>query len=254
MCISTPVSTKTVHQELQRFNIHGGAAIAKPLITRANAKRWFQWCQQQKSWAVDNVKHVLFPETLVSPPSLSFPHLGELQCWEAPKKLTTRTVTWPEWSMVVDQWWIGLPLHGIPQVQYLCWMGASLPRSSEPFWRTMCTQWFKHCTLKVVPCIRMIMHQYTQQDVWQSGLMNMKVKLNIFHGQHSHQILILLSHFGVFWRSESGNVFLHQHHVVTWPRFCEWNGSKSLWPMYRTCICHCQDELMLATKGGPTPN
>ncbi len=33
--------------------------------------------------------------------------------------------------------------------------------------------------------------------------MNMKVKLNISHAPHSHQIWILSSHFGVFWKSGS---------------------------------------------------
>lgn len=39
--LNSPVSTKTVRRELHRVNIHGRAAIAKPLVTRANAKRRF---------------------------------------------------------------------------------------------------------------------------------------------------------------------------------------------------------------------
>jgi hypothetical protein len=34
-----PVSTKTVRQELHKSNIHGRAAIAKPLITENGAHR-----------------------------------------------------------------------------------------------------------------------------------------------------------------------------------------------------------------------
>jgi len=66
-------------------------------------------------------------------------------------------------------------------------LDVSLPRTFKPFWRTMCTKWFKHCTLKVGLCISMIMHQYTQKNLWQNGLMNMKVKLNISYGLHSHR-------------------------------------------------------------------
>jgi hypothetical protein len=33
-----PVSTKTAQRELRKSNIHGRAAIAKPLITKSNAQ------------------------------------------------------------------------------------------------------------------------------------------------------------------------------------------------------------------------
>lgn len=91
--LNSPVSTRTVRRELHRVNIHGRAAIAKPLVTRANAKRRFQWCKERKSWAVDNVKHVLFSDESTF---TVFPHPGELQCGEAPKKRTTQTVACPE--------------------------------------------------------------------------------------------------------------------------------------------------------------
>lgn len=51
-------------------------------------------------------------------------------------------------------------------------------------------------------------------------------------GLHSYQIWRLLSHFGVFWKNELGNILLHQHHTVTWPLFSKRKGSKSLWPLY----------------------
>ncbi len=104
MCISSRVSIKTVRQELYRVNIHGQAAIAKPLVTRANAKHWFQCCLQWK-WTMRNMYCSL------SPPSLSVPYLGKLRCGEATKKLTTRTVACPEWSMGVDQWRFELQYH-----------------------------------------------------------------------------------------------------------------------------------------------
>jgi len=36
--------------------------LDKPLVTSGNAKCRFHWCQQGKSRAVDNVKHVLFSD------------------------------------------------------------------------------------------------------------------------------------------------------------------------------------------------
>jgi len=49
--LSSPVSTKTAHRELQKVNIYGPAAIAKPLVTCANAK-----------WTVVNLKDELFSD------------------------------------------------------------------------------------------------------------------------------------------------------------------------------------------------
>ena len=81
--LNSPVSTKTVRRELHRVNFHGRAAIAKPLLTRANAKRRFQWCQQRKSWDVDNVKHVLFSDESTF---TVFPTSGRVTVWRSPKE------------------------------------------------------------------------------------------------------------------------------------------------------------------------
>ncbi len=64
----------------------------------------FQCCLQWK-WTMWNMYCSL------SPPSLSVPYLGKLRCGEATKKLTTRTVACPEWSMGVDQWRFELQYH-----------------------------------------------------------------------------------------------------------------------------------------------
>ena len=40
--LQNPVSSKTVRRELHKMNIHGRAAIAKPLVTAVNAKRRIQ--------------------------------------------------------------------------------------------------------------------------------------------------------------------------------------------------------------------
>ncbi|KAL6458256.1 hypothetical protein MHYP_G00334860 [Metynnis hypsauchen] len=81
--LNSPVSTRTVRRELHRVNIHGRAAIAKPLVTRANAKRRFQWCKERKSWAVDNVKHVLFSDESTF---TVFPTSGRVTVWRSPKE------------------------------------------------------------------------------------------------------------------------------------------------------------------------
>uniref|UniRef100_A0AAR2L2L6 Transposase Tc1-like domain-containing protein n=1 Tax=Pygocentrus nattereri TaxID=42514 RepID=A0AAR2L2L6_PYGNA len=86
--LNSPVSTKTVRRELHRVNIHGRAAIAKPLVTRANAKRRFQWCKEGKSWAVDNVKHVFHGLSALGIEPATFRSQGQipsLQPTTAPK-------------------------------------------------------------------------------------------------------------------------------------------------------------------------
>jgi FixJ family two-component response regulator len=47
--LEDPVSTKTVRLELHKSNIHGRAAIAKPLITESNAQIRKQWCHDHKT-------------------------------------------------------------------------------------------------------------------------------------------------------------------------------------------------------------
>jgi hypothetical protein len=55
--LEDPVSTKTVQRELHKSNIHGRAAIAKPLITESNARMHKRWCHDHKTWISDNWKH-----------------------------------------------------------------------------------------------------------------------------------------------------------------------------------------------------
>jgi hypothetical protein len=51
-----PVSTKTVRLELHKTNIHGRAAVAKPLSTENNAQMCKQWCHDHKTWISDKWK------------------------------------------------------------------------------------------------------------------------------------------------------------------------------------------------------
>jgi hypothetical protein len=54
--LEDPVSTKTVRRELHKSNIHGGAAIGKPLIIESNAQMLKGWCHDHKTWTSDNWK------------------------------------------------------------------------------------------------------------------------------------------------------------------------------------------------------
>jgi hypothetical protein len=46
--LEDPVSTKTVQRELHKYNTHGWAATAKPLITESNAQMRKRWCHTMK--------------------------------------------------------------------------------------------------------------------------------------------------------------------------------------------------------------
>jgi hypothetical protein len=49
-----PVSTKTVQHEVHKSNIHGRAAIVKPLIGERNAEMRKRWFHDNKAWTSDN--------------------------------------------------------------------------------------------------------------------------------------------------------------------------------------------------------
>jgi hypothetical protein len=57
-----PVSTKTVRRELHKSNIHGRAAIAKPLITESNAQMRKRRCHEHKIWTSDNWERMIWPD------------------------------------------------------------------------------------------------------------------------------------------------------------------------------------------------
>jgi hypothetical protein len=59
--LEDPVSTQTVRREVQKSNIHGTAANAKPLIIENNAKRRKRWYDDRKTWTSDDWKYVIWP-------------------------------------------------------------------------------------------------------------------------------------------------------------------------------------------------
>jgi hypothetical protein len=60
--LEVSVSTKTVRHELHRFNVHGRAATAKPLITQSNAPMRKRWCHDHKTWPTDKPKRVMWSD------------------------------------------------------------------------------------------------------------------------------------------------------------------------------------------------
>jgi hypothetical protein len=54
--LEDPVYTKTVRRELHESSVHGGAAIAKSLITESDAQMRKRWCHDRKTWTSDSWK------------------------------------------------------------------------------------------------------------------------------------------------------------------------------------------------------
>ena len=48
-----------VQRALHKSNIHGRAAIAKPLITKNNAKMWKGWVDDHKIWMSGDCKYII---------------------------------------------------------------------------------------------------------------------------------------------------------------------------------------------------
>jgi len=114
MCTPSLLFPPKLFIRSSRVNIHGRAAIAKPLVNVS-----FIGAKSAKLglWTMWNIYL-----SLMSPPSLSFPHPWEFRCGEAPNRPNTQTV-----AAGVDQ---TFPI--------LCLVATSLPRTTETFWKTMC--------------------------------------------------------------------------------------------------------------------
>jgi hypothetical protein len=54
--LEDPVSPNTVQSELHSFNIHGRAAISKPVINESNAQMRKRWFHDHKTWTSDKWK------------------------------------------------------------------------------------------------------------------------------------------------------------------------------------------------------
>jgi len=78
------VFTKRDGRELLKSKIHGGAAIAKPLITEDNVKRRERWCGDHKTRQSGNWKHKTWSE---ESSFTLFPAPGREYFWKTPKEV-----------------------------------------------------------------------------------------------------------------------------------------------------------------------
>ena len=77
------VSPKTVRRQLHKSNIHGRAAIDKPLTTENDAKGRKGWWDDHKTWSPDDWKYVIWSDE--SSVTL-FQASGRVYVWKTPKE------------------------------------------------------------------------------------------------------------------------------------------------------------------------
>ena len=65
-----------------QINIHGRAAIVKPLIIGDNAKRRKIRCDNHKTWTSDDYKYVIWSNES----NMLFPTSGRVYVWPVPKE------------------------------------------------------------------------------------------------------------------------------------------------------------------------
>ena len=56
------VSIDTVKRELRRCGLFGRIAVKKPMLSRSNIKKRFQWCVAKRDWTVNNWKSIIFSD------------------------------------------------------------------------------------------------------------------------------------------------------------------------------------------------
>jgi len=112
-------------------------------------------------------------------------------------------IPWPLCAQSEAQKWLfGEVWAAILRHSLLC-----LPRTTKPFWR------INGSNIVPVPWRGCHVSPITQQDLWQNGLMNLKVKLNTVKACTPH--LNFLKPLWGFGGASQKNLLLHQHHIVT---------------------------------------
>jgi hypothetical protein len=133
-----PVSTKTEGRELHKPNIHGRAAIAKPLITESNAEMRKRWCHDHKTRASGNRKRAHDIRWV-------FPHA--VTYGEHSRKPTIRNAWFQQWNTgggsvmiwAAVSWYSILLVPLLPftakllQVSTWCWVISCIPWSRRYF-------------------------------------------------------------------------------------------------------------------------
>lgn len=81
--LNNPISTHTVRRELHGQNLYARAAIAKPLIKKANAEKRLRWCQERKSWTLEQWRKIVYSDESTY---TLFPTAGRIYVWRTPKE------------------------------------------------------------------------------------------------------------------------------------------------------------------------
>jgi len=74
---------KNSPMRVSQINIHGRAAIVKPLITGNNTKRWKIWCEYHKTWMSDDYKYIIWSHESF----MLFPRSGRFYVRPMPKEV-----------------------------------------------------------------------------------------------------------------------------------------------------------------------
>jgi len=169
----------------------------------------------------------------LSPPSLTFPHLWELCYRESPERLHIQTVA----VHSEEQGWISDVWAAISCNSLLCLM-VSFGSSKDyqiSLGDSLCTYWFKRCTLKGVPWISMVMHQYTVRLVTEW--------FDEHEGEFEHlpwpaqapdlNIFFDLKMLWDIFEKQVRKLFPHYSITMSWRLIWKKNGSKSLCPLWR---------------------
>jgi hypothetical protein len=199
--LEDPVSTKTVRCELHKCNIHGRAAIAKPLITESNDQMGDGVPSRPQNLDIRQLETRTWYGH-ISRPSRCFLQQEEFTFGEHPRKPTIRNAWFKEWNTGEVLWWFGQQYRGNVSVPLLPFMAELLQGSTWTGWVIRCIPLFRRYFRTVMQFSKTTVSPFTQLELFSHGLKSMKVNFSIFRGQHNYQIWTSLNHSGEFWRLE----------------------------------------------------
>ncbi|MBJ5627078.1 hypothetical protein JGG67_22925 [Salmonella enterica subsp. enterica serovar Derby] len=164
--------------------VHGRTEIAKPCVPQRNMKRRLQWCQEHKTWTAEQWKHVLFSDESTF---TLFPTTGRVYVWRTPAEAYNPDCLLPGvkhgggsimvWAMI--SWFAAGPiitLHGrINSGDYVTILADHVHSMGRPCFR-----------LGIAP-FKMITPRFTEVELFNNGLRNIRMKLHTFPGLHTHR-------------------------------------------------------------------